>query len=143
LRDAQQYHSVEPPVVVADSSCIAAATKTSVTYYKSNNSSDTVKLWLNGTDLSRTADGSTKVVLSHVQSLEFQYYKVLPDSGGNLNYNNNDSLVSATTAINAPTATERPLLVKIKIIASVNNDGYSRELACLVRLRNSPYKLKL
>ena len=94
LRNAQQYRSVEPPVAVTDSSVIADGTATSVTYYKSNSSSDTVRLWLDGTDLKRTADGSTSVVLSNVLSLEFQYFKALPDLSGNLNYNNSDSYVS-------------------------------------------------
>ena len=138
LRDAQQYHSVEPPTAVSQSSVIANGTATSVTYYKSNSSTDTVRLWLNGTDLDRTADGSTTTILSNVQSLEFQYFKT-PSTIGN--YNN--SSVVATTDIHAPSAAELPLLSQISIRANVNVDGFQRELASVVRLRNSPYKLHL
>ena len=138
LRDAQQYHSVEPPASVAQSSVIAAATATSVTYYRSNSSTDTVRLWLNGTDLDRTAGGSTTTILRNVQTLEFRYF--IP-SAGSQNYNNPS--VVATANPNQPTAAEMPLLSQITIRANVIDDGYQRELACVVRLRNSPYKLHL
>lgn len=138
LRDAQQYHSVEPPTAVSQSSVIANATTTSVTYYKSNSSTDTVRLWLNGTDLDRTADGSTTTILKNVQALEFQYF--IPASGSQ-NYNNSN--VVTTTNPNQPSAAEMPLLCQITIRANVNDDGFQRELACVVRLRNSPYKLHL
>ena len=138
LRDAQQYHSVEPPTAVSQSSVIANATATSVTYYKSNSSTDTVRLWLNGTDLDRTADGSTSTILKNVQTLEFQYF--IPASGSQ-NYNNSN--VVTTTNPNQPSAAEMPLLCQITIRANVNDDGFQRELACVVRLRNSPYKLHL
>lgn len=138
IRNAQQYHSVEPPTQVSQSSVIADGTQTSITYYKSGNSTDTVKYWLSGTDLKRTADGSTVTVLSDVQALEFQYFKV---PTGSSNYNN--SSVVPTTDIHVPTAAERPLLSQVSIRASVSVDGYLREMASLVRLRNSPYKVKL
>src|SRR5947209_14181646 len=50
LRDAQQYWTTggTTPTAVNQSSVIAAGSKTSVTYYESNNSSDTVRLWLSG-----------------------------------------------------------------------------------------------
>jgi hypothetical protein len=139
LRDAQQYHSVEPPTAVSQSSVIANGTATSVTYYKSNSSSDTVRLWLNGTDLDRTADGSTTTILKNVQTLEFQYFKT-PSASGNYN---NSSLVATTDNSHSPTAAELPLISEITIRANVNDDGFQRELACVVRLRNSPYKLHL
>jgi Tfp pilus assembly protein PilV len=138
IRNAQQVHLVEPPTQVGQSSVIADGTKTSITYYKSGSSSDTVKYWLSGTDLKRTADGSTVTVLSDVQELEFQYFKI---PAGSTNYNN--SSVAPTTDINAPTAAERPLLSQISIRAKVSVDGYLREMASLVRLRNSPYKVSL
>ena len=138
IRDAQQVHSVEPPTQVSQSSVIADGTKTSITYYKSGSSTDTVKYWLSGTDLKRTADGSTVTVLSDVQELEFQYFKI---PAGSTNYNN--SSVAPTTDINVPTAAERPLLSQISIRAKVSVDGYLREMASLVRLRNSPYKVSL
>jgi type II secretory pathway component PulJ len=138
IRNAQQVHSVEPPTQVAHSSVLAEGTKTSVTYYKSGSSTDTVKYWLSGTELKRTADGSTVTVLSDVQELEFQYFK-LP--AGSNNYNN--SSVVPTTDINGPTVAEGPLISQISIRAKVNVDGYLREMASLVRLRNSPYKVNL
>jgi hypothetical protein len=150
LRDAQQFWTTGgvTPTLVTQSSVIASGTATS--YYKSNSSTDTVRLWLSGTNLERTADGNTSVVLSNVNSLEFQYYKVVPDASGNVNYNVGETCdntgkncITLTTDPHVPTAAELPLMAKISIRASVNIDGYSRELACLVRLRNSPYKLKL
>lgn len=139
LRDAQQYWSTgTTPTTVSQSSVISAGSKTSVTYYESNNASDTVRLWLNGTDLDRTVGGITTTIIRNVQSLEFQYF--IPASGSQ-NYNNPS--VAHTTNINAPTAAELPLLSEIRIDALVNESGYQRELACTVRLRNSPYKLHL
>lgn len=140
LRDAQQYHTVEPPTTASQSSVIAAATANSVTYYESNSSTDTVKLWLNGTDLDRTVGGTTTTVIGNVKSLKLTYY-VAPSSGGVVNYNN--SALSKTVNENAPTAAEMPFISEITIDAAVNDSGYQRELVCTVRLRNSPYKLKL
>ena len=135
LRDAQQYWTTGAtnPTQVSQSSVIAAASATSVTYYKSNNPSDTVQYWLSGTNLKRTADGTTTIVMSNVNSLQFTYWK----SNGTYN----DS--SATNIGSSPAAADLPYLSQITIRASVNIDGYSRELASLVRLRNSPYKVHL
>lgn len=135
LRDAQQYWTTgsNTPTQVTQSSVIAAATTNSISYYKSNSVSDTVTYWLDGTNLKRTADGTTSIVMSGVNSLSFTYWK----SDGNYN----DS--SATPIVGNPATADLPLLNQIKIQASVNIDGYSRELASLVRLRNSPYKLHL
>jgi hypothetical protein len=135
LRDAQQYWTTgsNMPTQVSQSAVIADASATSVTYYKSNSSTDTVQYWLDGTDLKRTADGSTTVVMSNVNSLAFTYWK----SNGNYN----DS--SATNIGSSPAAADLPYLSQITIDASVNIDGYSRELVSLVRLRNSPYKVHL
>jgi hypothetical protein len=136
LRDAQ-YHKIGSGTSVTDYSVIADAAATSVTYYKSDSATDTVQYWLDGTDLKRTADGTTTVVLGNVNKLEFVYYK----TGVNGNYNN--SVVAQTDNASAPTAAERPYLSQIKITASVTIDGFQRELASLVRLRNSPYKVHL
>ena len=140
LRDAQQYWTTgsTAPTSVSQSSVIASGTATSVTYYKSNSSTDTVQLFLNGTNLNRTADGTTTTVLTNVQSLRFTYY--IPASGGQ-NYNN--SAVVTTVNPNQPSAAELPLLTEIDIDANVNDSGYQRELVAKVRLRNSPYKLHL
>lgn len=138
IRDAQQCH-IGSGSNVTDYSVIANGTATSVTYYKSDSSTDTVKYWLSGTDLKRTADGSTTTVLSNVQSLQFNYKKT-PASG---NYNNLDTNLLDTSNPNAPSAAELPYLSQIAISASVKIDGYVRDMASLVRLRNSPRKIHL
>ena len=139
LRDAQQYWTTgaSQPSQVTQSKVIADGSATSITYYKSNSSTDTVQYWLDGTNLKRTADGTTSVVLSNVNALQFIYYKTSASG----NYNN--SVVAPTDNPSAPTAAELPYLSQIKITASVNIDGFQRELASLVRLRNSPYKVHL
>jgi Tfp pilus assembly protein PilV len=138
LRDAQQYWTTGAvtPTLVTQSSVIANATTTSVTYYRSNLSSDTVRYWLNGTNLTRTAGGTDTVLMGGVKTLTFTYWKA-PNANGN--YNNS----SATKIIGNPVAAELPFLNQITIDASVTVDGYSRELVSLVRLRNSPYKVHL
>ncbi len=145
LRDAQQYHTVEPPATVAQSSVIAAGTATSVTYYETNSvtgkvtSSDTVRLWLSGTNLNRTEAGTTTTILTDVKSLALTYYKVTADANGKYNYNN----PSVTQTADPPVAGDYPYITQINIDATVNNGGYQRELTSVVRLRNSPYKLSL
>ena len=51
--------------------------------------------------------------------------------------------VATTDNSHSPTAAELPLISEITIRANVNDDGFQRELACVVRLRNRPYKLHL
>lgn len=144
LRDAQQYWNTvagAQPTSVSQSSVIAAGTASSVTYYESNSSSDTVRYWLSGTNLERTVGGNTTVVLTNVQALTFTYYKA-PSGSYNVDYND-VSLFTTTTNANQPSAAELPYLSQIGIDATVTIGGYTRELACVVRLRNSPYKVNL
>jgi hypothetical protein len=138
LRNAQQYWTTgsTQPTQVTQSSVIADATTTSVTYYASNSSTDTVEYSLSGTNLVRTEGGSSSVVMQNVSSLAFTYYRV---PSGSTAYNNS----SATKITGNPAAADLPYLNQIKIQASVSIDGYSRELVSLVRLRNSPYKVHL
>lgn len=138
LRDAQQYWTTGNtiPSSVNQSSVIANASATSVTYYRTNSSSDTVQYWLDGTDLKRTDSSGTTIVMPNVHSLLFEYFK---PTAGSQNYNN--SGVDQTSA--SPAAADLPLLCQIRITASVTIDGYSRELVSLVRLRNSPFKVHL
>jgi hypothetical protein len=143
LRDAQQYWTTGAvaPTSSSQSSVIAAGTATSVTYYESNNATDTVRLWLNGTDLDRTVAGTTTTLIKNVKSLVFTYY-VAPSTAGVVNYNNPGQLLTTANA-SAPVAAELPFISQINIDATVNESGYQRELTCTVRLRNSPYKLHL
>lgn len=136
IRNAQQCH-IGSGSAVTDYSVIANGTATSVTYYKSDSSTDTVQYRLNGTNLERIADGATTTVLSGVQSLVIKYY--VPSTAGG-NYNNSGVQLIAGAS---PTAAERPLLIQISIAASVKVDGYVRDMTSLVRLRNSPRKVHL
>jgi type II secretory pathway component PulJ len=140
LRNAQQYWTTggTTPTLASQSSVLADASTTSVTYYASNNVSDTVQYWLDGTILKRTAGASTTVVMTGVQSLELTYYK----TDANANYNNSGVALTAGNG-HSPTSGERSFISQIQIRAKVNVDGYSREIASLVRLRNSPYKVHL
>jgi Tfp pilus assembly protein PilW len=142
LRNAQQYWTTgsTTPTLVSQSSVIAAGSATSVTYYRSNSSSDTVQYWLDGTNLKRTDAGGTTIVMSNVQSLAFTYYV---NTSGSYNVDYNDNTKYSPITGSSPTNAERPLLGQIKISARVTIDGYSRELASLVRLRNSPFKVHL
>lgn len=117
---------------------IVSGGATEVTYYASDNTSDTVRYWLDGTDLKRTTGGTTTVVMSDVSALNFTYYKA---SSTPVSYYN--SSVSQTDNPTSPSATELPNLAMIRITATVNIDGYSRELLGWVRLRNSPRKNRL
>ena len=138
LRNAQQYWTTgsTTPTAVTQSMVIAAGTTTSVTYYKSNSSTDTVRYWLSGSNLQRTADGTTTTVLANVQSLLITYYK---DAGGNYNVDYNSLTKTGSTL----TSADLPLISEVNIYAKVVIDGFKRDLACRVRLRNSPYKLHL
>lgn len=152
LRDAQQYWITGSwnisPTSVGQSSTIKAGSANSLTYYKTSpdvdsspNAVNVVTLFLNGTNLQRTADGATTTVMSNVQSLTFTYWVVPADASGNCNYNN--GALPNTDKFSSLTAAQLPYVVQVDIDALVNDSGYQRELACTVRLRNSPFKLHL
>lgn len=138
LRNGQQYWTTGTvtPTAVNQSSVIADGSATSVTYYRSNSASDTVRYFLDGTNLKRTDGSGTVIVMSDVSSLLFEYFK---PEGTSQNYNDSGVQQTATP----PVAADLPLLCEIRITARVLKDGYSRELVSRVRLRNSPFKLHL
>ncbi|GMV89388.1 MAG: hypothetical protein AMXMBFR81_23190 [Chthonomonas sp.] len=109
---------------------IGAATKTSVTYYGLNEGAlHPVTYFLEGTQLKRTDAEGTKVVLNHVSSLEFSYFKTDDYTAPTW---------TPTTNPHVPTSAERPKLAAVGIKATVTADGYQRTLRTFVRLRNSP-----
>jgi Tfp pilus assembly protein PilW len=138
LRNAQQYFVGGNEALVTNYKVVSAANATSVTYYRSNSSTDTVRYFLDGTLLRRTAGGTTTVAMSGINSLELIYFKAPTTQG----LYNNASVVS-TTDPHQPTAAELPYLSQIQIKANVVQDGFTRELQTLVRLRNSPRKVRL
>lgn len=141
LRNAQQYKGGSG-TGISDYSVIAAGSATSVTYYASNSSTDTVTYGLSGTNLQRQDSSGTTTVLSNVQSLEFRYFKTPNINGSPSGSYNNNSFV-ATTNINSPSAAELPFLTVIEVRATVLVDGFAREMIGLVRLRNSPRKVRV
>ena len=130
LRNAQMYKA-------GDLAVINAGTATSVTYYASNSATDTIRYFLDGTDLKRTESGVTSVVMNDVQELEFTYFQ------SNVSPPQYYTATVTTADPNAPTAAELPLLAQIDVRVVANIDGYVRELQGFVRLRNSPFKGKL
>ena len=141
LRNAQQYWTTggTNPTSASQSSVIANASATSVTYYASNSSTDTVMYWLDGTTLKRTDSSGVSSVMTGVQKLSFTYYK----TDANANYNNFSVALCSGTNGTSATSAELPYICQITIDASVLVDGYSREIVSVVRLRNSPYKVHL
>lgn len=121
----------------ADLAVIQSGTADSVTYYSSNSSVDTVRYFLDGTDLKRTENGVTTVVMGDVQELEFTYFQ------SNVSPPQYYTGTVTTADPNAPTADELPLLAQIDVRVVANVDGYVRELQGFVRLRNSPFKGRL
>lgn len=130
LRNAQVYKA-------ADLAVIESATATSVAYYASDSATDTVRYFLDGTDLKRTEGGVTNIVMGNVQELEFTYFKA------NTSPPRYYTGTVPTDDPNAPTAEELPLLAQINVRVVANVDGYMRQLEGFVRLRNSPFKGRL
>lgn len=130
LRNAQQY--------TTDSitySVISAATATSVTYYV-DSAGATVNYALSGTTLQRIDATGTTNVLYNVSSLTFTYY-LSPTTS---------TYYTDTLTVGDPslfTVTERARIAEIKIAGSVTVDGYPRSFSTVVRLRNSPRKVRL
>ncbi|HLV78834.1 MAG TPA: hypothetical protein VKT32_01095, partial [Chthonomonadaceae bacterium] len=81
---------------------------------------------------------TTTTLLSGVTALQFTYYT---DSGAG--YSAPSSSWATTTNPNAPTSSEMPNVGAILISATVNINGYSRQMTSFVRLRNNPYKTKV
>lgn len=112
---------------------LAAGTATSLTYY-SDAARTPITYALSGTTLNRTDGGNTTVVLTGVTSLRFSYYKIASYNAA--------GFVACTTPT-APLSTELTRLAAIQIDASVTQDGYTSSYSTIVRLRNSPKKLRL
>lgn len=127
LRNAQLASSAPQQVLAA------GATATSLTYY-SDAARTPITYALSGTTLNRTDGGSTTVVLTGVTSLRFSYYKIASYNAA--------GFVACTTPT-APLSTELTRLAAIQIDASVTQDGYTSSYSTIVRLRNSPKKLRL
>lgn len=141
LRNAQQFKA-GGGTGVGDYTVISAGTATSVTYYASNSSTDVVTYAKSGTNLVRTDTTGTTTVMPNVQSLEFRYFKT-PLVGGNPSGGYNNGSFVATTNANSPTNAELPFLTVIEVRATVQVDGFAREMISYVRLRNSPRKVRV
>lgn len=122
-----------------DLAVIKSGAAISVEYYTSNGGGDdeTVRYFLDGTDLKRTEGAVTNIVMSNVQDLEFTYFK------SNTSPAQYYTGTVPTDDPNAPTAVELPVLAQINVRVVANVDGYMRELEGFVRLRNSPFKGRL
>ena len=120
-----------------DLAVIQSGAANSVTYYSSNSGIETVRYFLDGTDLKRTESAVTNIVMGNVQELEFTYFKA------NTSPPRYYTGTVPTDDPNAPTAEELPLLAQINVRVVANVDGYMRQLEGFVRLRNSPFKGRL
>jgi Tfp pilus assembly protein PilW len=125
LRNAQLSVNTLPEVAVT------AGTATAVTY---NTTGAPVTYALSGANLQRTESGTTTTVLTGITSLRFTYYKIA-------SYNASGFVPCLTPT--APLSTEFPRLAAIQVDATVTQDGYTSSYSTIVRLRNSPKKLRL
>jgi|GEM_PF-5557183 len=107
---------------------IGSGATNDVTYY-SDSSGTTVRYFLSGTNLQRTAGGTTTTALTNVTSLSYTYYT---------SSTYNSTSLTATANSHAPTAAELPQLAAIGITASTTTDGRTVQYSSIVRLRNSP-----
>lgn len=138
LRNSQQY-KFGSGTSVGNYKVIESGTRTSVTYYRTDSATDTVRYFLDGTNLKRQeGSGTPVIVLRNVTSLELLYFKTPTTAGGYYN-----ASVAPTTDVHVPASAELPYLKQIEIRANVSVDGFQREMVGLVRLRNSPRKVRL
>jgi len=111
----------------------SAATGNDLSYYINNNG-DSIRYYLSNGELRRVEGGNTTVEALNITSLTFTYYK-------SAEYNSAAAITTADS--HAPTAAELPLLSAVHIAATMNVDGFQSYYETLVRLRNSPRKLRV
>lgn len=112
---------------------LAAATASDLTYYINNNG-DSIRYYLTNGELRRVAAGSETVEARNITSLTFTYYK-------SAEYNSATTITTVDSHV--PTAAELPLLSAVHIAATMTVDGFQSYYETLVRLRNSPRKLRV
>ena len=132
IRNAQSVQIQASPVI---NSALSAGTASSVTCYTGSGSAVT-RYWLDTTvtppALKKTSGGVTTVMVSGCTALTLTYYTVGQFTAGSASW-------STTANPQNPTSAELPKIGAIGISASLTINGYTRPLACFVRLRNSPY----
>jgi hypothetical protein len=121
-------------------SALQAAASNSITLYTSTAGAYT-QFWLDTTVnppalKSTTSTGTTTVLVSGVQSLQFTYY--IPTSSGSAAYTPPTSGWATTASPHAPVTAELSEIGAVQIVATLSLNGYSRQLTTFVRLRNSP-----
>ena len=115
---------------------IVQGTASSVTYF-TDTAGSMVSYFLDGTTLKRTEgdiNATPSTVLSGVTTLRLTYYKIA-------SYNASGFVACATPTV--PTSTELARLAAIQIDATVTKNGFTSNYSSLVRLRNSPKKIRL
>ena len=136
LRNAQSYNNAGTYNVMS------AGSASSVTIYTDTTGNNMARYYLSNSalmeDVTSSGTTTTTTLLSGVTALTFTYYEV---SG--LNYSAPSASWSTTANANAPTSSEMPNVGAILISATVNINGYTRQMTSFVRLRNNPYKSKV
>lgn len=130
IRNAQQYTTDNITYSVID-----AATATSVTYYK-DSAGATVSYYLENGDLKSNDGGTVATVLSGLTSLNLKYYLAATTS----TYYSTSLTEGDPATFGLP---ERARVAAIQITGSMTVDGNPRTFSTMVRLRNSPRKVRL
>ena len=131
LRNAQPTQIQASPVVNA---ALQAASAASVTVYNTT-TGGTARYWLDTTTtppaLKKTSGSTTTVLISGVTALTLTYYTASQYTAGSAAW-------QTTTAPNNPTSAELPKIGAVGVSATILINGYRRQMASFVRLRNSP-----